>query len=473
MKSFLDLVSSVSPQNCRTVAESYIVTSMKCRKFTGKLGCRSFELSSAAPFILFAALFVLEASAQPMLVSSVPSNGESGVSPSAAVVFTFSEPMDPDPTTTSASFFVLPSTFLATSQSWSLGNTVLTCTPTPAFPANTMVIWSLNGANPGGDPLSAGGFFTTGTGSGGGSGSGTNKTTTFTVGKSHVFDQTSTAAPVLDATVPYGFSALTSLASNRTASSITVTLPTSAVSNLTQNFVHPEEFYLFASNTNLSTFDATFPSGTYTFSVTGSSNQTVPVTLSASLTQPNAPHVANFTSAQSVNATQAFSLNWDAFTGGTTGDAIFVNVGSVFQTPSFGAAGALNGTATSVMIPANTLQANSNYDASIGFYHATVVSNATFTTIAYIGTITDFKLITTGGPAVTLVMTNASWSGLFNCDVTAPAGQTLTVEFSANMKAGSWSPVLTTNVPAGGRVHVSDIHSSTNRYLFYRAHTGP
>ena len=50
------------------------------------------------PMQLFVMIFVLtlswQAHAQPVIVSTVPANGASGVSPSAAVVFTFSEQMD-------------------------------------------------------------------------------------------------------------------------------------------------------------------------------------------------------------------------------------------------------------------------------------------------------------------------------------------------------------------------------------------
>ena len=74
--------------------------------------------------------------------------------------------------------------------------------------------------------------------------------------------------------------------------------------------------------------------------------------LPTTMTQPNPPHISNFVAAQSVNATQAFTLNWDVFVGGTTTDYVYVVVGAnnTWQTPSPGAPGALNGTATSVTI---------------------------------------------------------------------------------------------------------------------------
>jgi hypothetical protein len=84
----------------------------------------------------------------------------------------------------------------------------------------------------------------------------------------------------------------------------------------------------------------------------------------------------------------------------------------------------------------------------------------------------------TGGTFTTvsggqLTLTNAIWSGgMFAFDVTSQAGQTLTVEYSSTLRSNQWQTLLTTNSPTG-RVHITDPQSSTNRYLFYRARTGP
>ena len=78
----------------------------------------------------------------------------------------------------------------------------------------------------------------------------------------------------------------------------------------------------------------------------------------------------------------------------------------------------------------------------------------------------------TTAPGGRLTLTNAFWSGgMFVFDVTSQAGQTLTVEYGSTLRSNQWQTLLTTNSPAG-RVHIADPHSSTNRYLFYRARTG-
>jgi hypothetical protein len=377
--------------------------------------------------------------------------------------------MDPAATTADFTDFTTFNS-LPTSPVWSAGNTVLTCTPMPAFPANRLIVWSVSGQNPNGDPLGGdpGGIFTTG---GSGGGTGTNRITTFSLGTIHSYDQTSDAAAMPDADAPYAFTANTILASNRTANSVTLTLPSSAVSNLTQNFVAPEQFYLITSSTNLSSLNTTYANGNYTFTV--QSTQQVTVNLLASLLQPNAPHVANFAAAQAVDPAQPFTLMWDAFQNGTAADYIAVTIGSVFRTPDAGTAGALNGTATSVLIPAGTLQPNSSYDSTIGFYRAiSNTNNPTYATVVYRATTTGFTLMTTGTSVGQLVLTNATWTGgIFSFDVTSSPGQTLTVEYSSTLLPGQWQTLQTITSPTG-RVRITDPDSMNHPHLFYRARTG-
>src|SRR4051812_6919507 len=71
--------------------------------------------------------------ALPTIVSTVPSNGATGVSPSAAVVFTFSTAMDPTATTADFSDVTAGFESPTVAFAWSAGNTVLTCTPSPQF----------------------------------------------------------------------------------------------------------------------------------------------------------------------------------------------------------------------------------------------------------------------------------------------------------------------------------------------------
>ena len=106
--------------------------------------------------------------AQPVIVATDPYSGAGGVPTSASLVITFSEPMNTSLTVPylfdGTTYQILPET-----SSWSAGNTVLACTPTAAFPAGRLILWTvMNGQNPSGIPLGGftGGTFTTAPASG-------------------------------------------------------------------------------------------------------------------------------------------------------------------------------------------------------------------------------------------------------------------------------------------------------------------
>lgn len=428
--------------------------------FAGSLGC------------------LWQTQAAPTLLSTVPPNGATGVSTTTTIVFTFSEAMDTNATT---AFFYdnavpIPN-FYTTTDSWNAGNTVLTCTPDSAFPTNTMISWAVSGENPAGDPLGGIpiGSFNTGTGGGGGGGSGTNAITTFSVGKVHHYNQTSSGAPALDPNTPYGFSGVTSLSSNRTATRVDLTLPTGGVSNLTHLPPPSAELFIMTPfDTSLSTYDQSFPAGNYSFFVQGSSNQTVVVNLptTASMAQPGAPHLTNYPAAQTVNPSQAFVLGWDAFPGGTAADYIDVDVGD-YRSPDPGLPGALTGAARTFTIPAGTLEPNATYLSRVGFFRFMGTTNANYATAAYRATYTEFSVITSGGPATgPLILTNAAHApGNFSFDVLCSTGQTVTVEYRTNLTTGLWQTLLTTNSP-GSRFRAVAPQAATNRFLFFRARNG-
>jgi hypothetical protein len=434
----------------------------------------------------FAALaFVLvsltQVQAQPQIVSVNPTNGATGVASGAQVTFTFSTPMYPG----SMAFFTNANdgSWIFLLGSWSPGNTVLTYTPSPSWPANSTITWSVMGfdsslTQPLGGQTS--GSFSTGSGGGGSTGTGTNKYTSFLVMKSYSYDQSSTAAPTPDPTAPYVFNASTMLASNRTATNITLTVPTTpaTVTNLQQNPVRLENYYMFSLSNNAAGFESAFPQGNYVFNVQAvASNQSVSVALPVSMQQPNAPHLTNYAAAQAVNPAQPFTLGWDAFTGGTSTDFVYLAVSldgtNVYETPSYLlGTNALPGTALWTNIPAGTLRSNTTYDASIMFVRAAyVTNNAGYSTSAIRATVTQFPIITLGTP---LVLTNAVRSGgVFSLDVLCAIGQTFTLLSSTNpaLPAAQWSALLTTNSTVT-RVHYSDPQSATNRALFYRARNG-
>ncbi len=371
-----------------------------------------------------------------------------------------------DTASTDVSFIAWP-TIVDVTLSWSAGDTVLTCTPTTPFAANAQVFWSV--ADGGG--LDEFGMFMTGSGGTSNPGN-TNLITSFTLGAVYSYAQTSTAAPTLDTNAPYMFGATTVLASNRTATSILLTLPTGSVNGLVQNFVRRDMYYFNAFDTNLTSFLTNFPVGTYTFDVYGpASNQQLPLNLLPLTSQPPAPHLANYAAAQTVDAAQAFQLTWDAYQGGTAGDYIHVDIGNVFSSADVGTPGALPGTATSVNIPAGTLQPATSYEGTIGFYRSVIDTNGiTWASTSYRASITQFTLTTTGSGTAP-VLTNATYfPGVFSFNVIATPGQPLTVEWSTTMQPGSWVPIFTGNAPSA-LVPIVDPQPTSAPPRFYRART--
>jgi hypothetical protein len=440
--------------------------------------CRARRPCLAAACAALALASLGPATAQTTIVSVVPPTGTSGVSPTNPVVITFSTAMDTNLTV--AQFYTSIPTppyayFYTNTVSWNASSNVLTCTPVPSFMAPAVVVWSVSGRALNGTGLQGtkSGHFSTSASSSGGTG--TNAVTTFVVGRVNLYDQTSIAQPALDPVEPYVFIGSTSLASNRTANSVTLMLPNASVSNLVQNPSELEDWNFGAFNTNMAVLDTNFPPGTYTFTINAAaSNQTVGVTFPASLVQPGAPHLDNFLAARAVDPGQPFTLQWDPFAGGASTDYIVATVATAWQSPNPGASNALSGTATSVTIPAGTLAPGKTYTASIGFAHAILVTNGTYATYVYRATDTQFSLITTNVVATPPLMTNSVWSGgIFGFDVLTSPGQTVTIVSATNLATplASWS-VLQTFTNPGTAIHINDPRTITNPAAFYRARNG-
>jgi hypothetical protein len=197
------------------------------------------------------------------------------------------------------------------------------------------------------------------------------------------------------------------------------------------------------------------------------------------MAQPNAPHVSNFNPAQTVDAAQAFGVNWDAFQNGTSADAITLSVSNdkgttVFATPNPGTNGALSGTTPSVTIPAGKLAANTTNTAELIFYRFVVTSNANYVTFGYRATGTQFPIVTTGTAATIPVVSNPVWSDKgFGFDVGTSPNQALKVRFSTDcsLPIAQWQTILTTNSP-GNSVHI-DVPQQAGGAGFLRIQAGP
>jgi hypothetical protein len=223
----------------------------------------------------------------------------------------------------------------------------------------------------------------------------------YSIAKGTYYDQTAGGAPVLKGPLPCLFNA--QVVPTAQLVSARVTGPTNTASSfLSQKFSGPWNSWVrFASQSAL---DSSFPPGNYTFDIFSFAHghQFVTNTLAAG-SFPNAPTVSNLTVAQSVDAASDFTLTWNPFSSGTTVDFISCQLQGVrsnfFVTAAFGAAGALDGTATSVAVPAGTLLPGHAYLGRLTFaFTQSVVSNAQYgavgTTLYF--SQTDFWLKTQG-----------------------------------------------------------------------------
>jgi hypothetical protein len=422
--------------------------------------------------VVSAISFLNQARAQgPTIVSVVPANGASGISPTASVVFTFSAAMDT--TATIATFLDTNFTTLTTTAAWSTDQKTLTCTPAPAFPSPDEIIWSVAGEDMSGNPLQGdtagiyiiGGSVTTPCTAA------PHTNTSFVLEESWLYAQTSASPPALEPATPYAVIAEVSLISNLTATAASLTLPDAVVSGLANFLGDGQTFLTNALETNAAELNASWPSGTYTFNTTGASLPAVNVDFN--LTQPDAPHIANFAAVQAVDSTKPFTLSWGAFSNRVGTNEIFVNIG---YNPCAGTGFVTNlpGTATSTTIPAGALPPGSNYvNSTLGFINTTGTSNASpkYTAGAVRSSVTSFTLTTIGGGGSgVLSFGNPVWSGgTITFDITSSAGTTITVQSSATLEAGSWTTLLTTN-SGSGTVTVTDTPSKSVPVRFYRAH---
>lgn len=121
---------------------------------------------------------------------------------------------------------------------------------------------------------------------------------------------------------------------------------------------------------NITALEAAYPAGAYQLAVKVISvNNSVSVNLPAN-SSPT-PHVANYTAAQTVNASNDFTLNWDAYVNPTSMDTVDVQISEtnqlVFRAQNQSGGNLLLPTATSVVIPKGTLKPGKTYLGELVF----------------------------------------------------------------------------------------------------------
>lgn len=440
----------------------------------------------------------------PKLVSVSPVDGAKDVAVASTIQFVFDQPMTPNPLLGGFPPFVKGAiswtgTGLTASKftyAWSNGDKTLTCTYTGGLPGTTAISWELNPADAqsglelssaNGDVLAnAKGSFTTGAGGGGGGGGSCDPDSvpddwgSYAMFFDHHYVQTSAAVPSPSSESPFSFGTFVrGPTAGPEVSAGALTVPGKPQQPL------QGAFGSFVLSTQLDTeaeLDAAYPPGAYVlkFTQTGQAERVFNLTVPA--TKPPVPTIANFAETQQLNVAADFTLRWNAFTGGVApNDAISLSItdGSrlVFSAPDPCVPRQLPVTATSVVIPANTLAKDNNYEVTLLFGRTFYYSTNTVPNMGGFGSIsrmTTFSLDThagggtPGGPAK-FVAYRLLPNGNPELTLQGTATKSYTVQRTSNLLNPTWTAAGTVTMSAAGTVVFEDTQTAGVRPAFYRA----
>lgn len=133
---------------------------------------------------------------------------------------------------------------------------------------------------------------------------------------------------------------------------------------------------LFSGFSSQAALEAAYPNGNFTLSIIGQNDGARSVVvLLAGDAYPAIPTLNGFNALQSVAAGSPLTLSWQPFTGGTATDFVQLEIRTsggqsdetVFETAGPGEPGSLNGTHTSVTVPAGALTAGRSYSGRLLF----------------------------------------------------------------------------------------------------------
>lgn len=309
------------------------------------------------------------------------------------------------------------------------------------------------------------------------------------VTKKHDLIQTNSGPPVAYTQTPFSFSALFQPKQLINANTATVTPPGGEAESLDDSLV-PEfnilvtPLALFSTQAGLNN---TYPSGWYTnsidvvFPLSGASEHVdISVPLVGDL-YPNDPRIVNFNEAQAINPNQDFAVRFDPFQGVTELDQIGIVISKAIGLKEeliFNALSA-NSFVSHIDIPANTLQANTEYTARIIFdrwtaNHITNVTNGTILGPLPVKVIarssysktTRFQISTRipeEGPF--LQITSPAGSPLFRFQFPSTVGRQYRIQITDDFVG--WTTLSTTNATAS-QVSFQQILASTNKARFFR-----
>jgi hypothetical protein len=200
----------------------------------------------------------------------------------------------------------------------------------------------------------------------------------YLVAKGQVFSQTASGPPVLKLN-PDRFSSVVGLAATNAVTNATVQAlpggPANALALQAGGIIGTRDQFSFSAKyATTSALDTAYPNGNYkcVIQAVHDGRQTATLPLNGDAYPASDPYLINFTAAQTIDPAAGFTLTWPAFSGGTANDFILVTISDTvangpFSTPDPGQPGRLDGTATSLVIPANTLPGGALLTGSLIF----------------------------------------------------------------------------------------------------------
>jgi hypothetical protein len=404
----------------------------------------------------------------PELMFAQPTDGQTGVATSTPLMLIFGSPMAQSQAVAWSSN-VDPSKI---SYSWMQGM-MLTITHAGGWPGNATITYTLNppGAAPGfkdlsGTPLpTTQGSFSTGTG-GGGSGDpcdddpqGRNSAGFF-LAKFTQYVQTNDSQPSLvtgEDELAVVFQAIVNSPTNNPVTEARVTAPGNRTLVLS-NFFGGTTFMYFQEFATPAEMDAAYPAGNYTLTVRRSNgaSQTGTLIVPANVTVPT-PRLANYSQVANFVAAQDFTFRWDPFTGAVVNRdflsfAVNDKQGHEFHAPDACVPRELPVTATSIVVPRNTLAANTGNSGSISFSRMAVQNQNFMQDIPGsmgVSKMTQFNFAQgaappTEKPEMLSIARTATGSVVLRIKVTV--GATYQVLYSVDLR--NWLPVQTSMATA-------------------------
>jgi len=239
--------------------------------------------------------------------------------------------------------------------------------------------------------------------------------------------------------------------------------------------------FLLVGLPNEESWTTNFPPGIYTlrFTQAGQPERVFPMDLPTD-TVP-VPRVLNHTQAQSINPGEDFTLHWSAFVGAGTGDYLTLSVEDefdgevVFRAPDYCVPIELPVTATSVVIPANTLSMDRTYMGTLTFgkpgYFSTndVADMAGSSTVSKI---TTFPLITGSGGSVgpaPASLDAAPVEGGIELTLTGTPARVYSVQRTGTLASPDWVNVGDVTMDGSGQGVLEAPITAGSSAGFYRA----